>query len=150
MEEAWIKGLPHRLVRVMVVTDDGSILLQLRSRSMQTAPGLWDNSAAGHVDANETYEAAATRELAEETGIQVAELKLVKEYYNEEKHKEYLLKRFNRLYEVRVEKSVQLHPQIEEVAELRWFSKEEIQDLVKNHASETTKGLIEAIELLGL
>ncbi len=37
-------------------------------------PGLWDSSAAGHVDVGEHYDACALRELDEELGIQVNRL----------------------------------------------------------------------------
>ena len=33
-------------------------------------PGVWDSSAAGHVDAGEDYDEAALRELEEELGVQ--------------------------------------------------------------------------------
>ena len=33
------------------------------------APGLWDSSCSGHLDAGEDYDAAAVRELGEEIGV---------------------------------------------------------------------------------
>ena len=36
-----------------------------------TAPGLWDSSTSGHVDAGEDYDTCAVRELREEIGLVV-------------------------------------------------------------------------------
>jgi isopentenyldiphosphate isomerase len=63
-------GLLHRAVHVLVLNGAGEVYLQKRSRTKDCSPGLWDSSAAGHVDCGETYEACALRELAEELGIQ--------------------------------------------------------------------------------
>ena len=51
--------------------------MQKRSRLKDKCPGLWDSSAAGHVDSGEDYAACATRELAEELGLEDHDLKEV-------------------------------------------------------------------------
>ncbi len=63
------RGFIHRAVHILVFNKNGDCLLQKRSLLKDTHPGLWDSSAAGHVDAGESYEQAARRELAEELGI---------------------------------------------------------------------------------
>jgi len=50
----------------------GQVLVQLRSRTKDTNPGLWDTSAAGHVDSGEDYLQCAAREVHEELGIELA------------------------------------------------------------------------------
>jgi isopentenyldiphosphate isomerase len=45
------------------------LFLQKRSAHKDEFPGLWDSSAAGHLDAGESYIDCARRELAEELGI---------------------------------------------------------------------------------
>ncbi len=62
-------GLRHRAVHVLVFDRDGNVLLQKRSLAKDTFPGCWDSSCSGHVDAGESYDTAARRELAEELGI---------------------------------------------------------------------------------
>ena len=64
------RNLLHRAVHVFVLNRHGELLLQKRSRFKDAHPGVWDSSVAGHLDAGESYEAAATRELDEEMGIQ--------------------------------------------------------------------------------
>jgi 16S rRNA (adenine1518-N6/adenine1519-N6)-dimethyltransferase len=62
-------GLKHRAVHIFVLNQKGEIFLQKRSRLKDKCPGLWDSSAAGHVDAGEEYENCAARELQEELGF---------------------------------------------------------------------------------
>ena len=68
------KQLRHRAVHIMVFNDQGLLFLQKRSMKKDLNQGLWDTSAAGHVDAGESYAACAQRELSEELGICVDEL----------------------------------------------------------------------------
>tara|TARA_Y100001934_G_C12111137_1_gene658576 strand:- start:176 stop:676 length:501 start_codon:yes stop_codon:yes gene_type:complete len=65
------QGLRHRAAHVLVFNQAGSAFLQLRSRSKDNHPGVWDNACSGHVDAGESYAVAAERELMEEIGLLV-------------------------------------------------------------------------------
>jgi len=69
-------NLRHRAVHIFIFNRAGELLLQKRSRWKDRHPGLWDSSAAGHVNAVEEYDATATRELSEELGV-TTELKRV-------------------------------------------------------------------------
>lgn len=62
----------HRAVHVLVYGSDGRLFLQKRSMAKDSSPGLWDASCSGHVDAGESYDAAACRELVEEIGLQLS------------------------------------------------------------------------------
>jgi 16S rRNA (adenine1518-N6/adenine1519-N6)-dimethyltransferase len=70
-EEIHARGLLHRAIHVMVFNRRGEVLLQKRSMAKDSHPGAWGSSVSGHVDAGETYDEAAVRELAEEMGIRV-------------------------------------------------------------------------------
>lgn len=63
------QNLMHRAVHILVFNKNRDCLLQKRSMHKDRHPGVWDSSAAGHLDAGEDYETAARRELAEELGI---------------------------------------------------------------------------------
>lgn len=62
-------GLRHRAVHVLVFNRQGALFLQKRSMWKDCWPGVWDSSASGHLDAGESYEACAMRELREELGL---------------------------------------------------------------------------------
>ncbi len=66
----------HRATHMLLQNSSGEIFVQLRSLSKDMHPGLWDTSAAGHVDAGEAYIDCAVRELCEELGIVVEADKL--------------------------------------------------------------------------
>ena len=63
------EGLLHRAVHVFAFNKRGELFLQKRSGLKDVHPGLWDSSAAGHLDAGEDYEAGAVREVEEELGV---------------------------------------------------------------------------------
>jgi isopentenyl-diphosphate delta-isomerase type 1 len=63
------RGLRHRAVHVLVFNARGDLFLQKRSMTKDTFPGAWDSSASGHVDAGESYDGCAVRELKEELGL---------------------------------------------------------------------------------
>jgi isopentenyl-diphosphate delta-isomerase type 1 len=67
--EAHKKGLLHRVVQVMLFDSDGRLFIQQRALSKDRFPGFWEGSLSGHVKADESYKAAAERELHEELGV---------------------------------------------------------------------------------
>lgn len=56
-----------RVSAIILVNPDGWVLLQERDASAPVAPNKW-GLVGGHLEPNEDFEAAAYRELAEETG----------------------------------------------------------------------------------
>ncbi|MGZ4960249.1 MAG: NUDIX hydrolase [Methylomonas sp.] len=73
-QEIHTEGLRHRAVHILVFNDQNQLFLQKRSMKKDLNKGLWDTSAAGHVDDGESYDSCAPRELWEELGIK-AELR---------------------------------------------------------------------------
>lgn len=141
-EEAWKKGLKHRIIRVMVEDEQGRVLLQKRSANVKLYPNLWDNSAGGHVDADEDYADAAKRELQEELGLTyvgLADLGPVIQTNKEAKGK--ILNRFNKFYKARVKGSVQIHFDPYEVSEVAWFTLDELRRLASEHPDQITDGI---------
>jgi NUDIX domain. len=67
-------GLRHRAVHILVFNEQGQLFLQKRSMKKDLNGGLWDTSAAGHVDAGEDYDISAVREIEEELGISAAHM----------------------------------------------------------------------------
>ena len=66
------EGLRHRAVYVVVRTTDEQVVVHRRAEWKDVYPGAWDLCFGGVLDAGETWDAAAARELAEEAGIDAA------------------------------------------------------------------------------
>ena len=65
-------NLLHRAVHIFILNRHGELLLQKRSYRKDKFPRRWDSSAAGHVNAGESYRDCAMRELKEELGVTAA------------------------------------------------------------------------------
>jgi len=70
-------GWRHRAVHIFVFNRAGELFLQKRSRWKDMHPLRWDSSAAGHLNAGDDYEETALREIHEEMGVEVAQVKLL-------------------------------------------------------------------------
>jgi isopentenyldiphosphate isomerase len=71
------EGLRHRAVYLLVESSTGEVLVHQRSFDKDIAPGWWDLAVGGVVGAGEDYDTAASRELAEEIGIDDARIESV-------------------------------------------------------------------------
>ncbi|WP_431107293.1 NUDIX hydrolase [Winogradskyella poriferorum] len=76
--EAHKNGWYHNTIHLWLYTKNGEILLQQRSHKKAIHPLLWDVSAAGHIDAGESFIEAALRETKEELGLTLHADKLTK------------------------------------------------------------------------
>lgn len=75
-EEEAIAGKGRfRMVHVILINDDDTLLVQWRKADKVLSPRTFTASAAGKVHAGESYEAAAVRELKEEIGASRVTLK---------------------------------------------------------------------------
>lgn len=117
-------ALVHRSVHVLVLHPvEGTLLLQKRSFSKDTSPGLWDISVGGHVTFGQSYEGAVVRETHEELGVAVTESEL-----------EYLYPtRFRSAHESENTRSYlclhagPFHPDPDEISALRFWTRAEIE-----------------------
>ena len=128
-EEAWAKGIFHRIVGIFILNSGGELLIHKRSPKLLTSPGLWDKSAGGHVDEGEDYLTAAKRETKEEIGIGV-ELQeitkfLLKEVYKDGKR----MNRFHMLYKGEYDGEIFMDKR--EVLEIRWISLPDLEKWMK-------------------
>ncbi|MDE5539880.1 MAG: NUDIX hydrolase, partial [Bacilli bacterium] len=69
-EEAHDRNLLHNEVATFIINDKSQVLLQKRSPNKRFHPNKWA-LCAGHVDAYESLEEAAIREIKEEVGLDV-------------------------------------------------------------------------------
>jgi len=123
-EEAMVKNLYRGVVRVFLLNKDNLMYVQKRGEKADLAPGLWDQSAGGHIDASEEPEQAALRELKEELGVELDSLDFLISYPFEEERHGKTVSSFDFLF---TGKSVQnIHVQKEELSGGRWFDIEEL------------------------
>lgn len=71
------KGLWHRASNVFLFRSSGDLLIQRRQYDKDVCPGLWDLSAAEHLQPGETFEQGAIRGLWEELGVEGITLELL-------------------------------------------------------------------------
>ncbi|MBU3915602.1 NUDIX domain-containing protein [bacterium] len=73
-------SLIHRVAHVLIFNTKGELFLQKRSMSKDVQPGKWDTSVGGHLDAGESYQDAALREMKEELGIAPEKIEFLYKY----------------------------------------------------------------------
>jgi isopentenyldiphosphate isomerase len=129
------RGLWHRTVHVWLYRRTHALLFQKRGKNKDSHPGLWDVSAAGHMEVGEGPEQSAVREVKEELGF----------YINTE-HLEYIEKTsrtmvsndgsfidnefsFVYLYEFTGQQS-ELSPNPDELDEIRFMEIGELRDML--------------------
>ena len=134
-DEAHQKGWFHPTVHVWFYTTSPSLLLQKRSLSKQTFPGLWDVSVAGHVSYKEPILEGALREVKEEIGldIQAQDLHPIDIRENINRFENGVTDcEFQHVFLVKLETDVsQLRLQETEVDDIRLFSFEELKKCIR-------------------
>lgn len=125
-------GLRHRAVHILVFNRAGQLLLQKRSLKKDLNGGLWDTSAAGHVDDNESYDACAPRELAEELGINAALTALFKLTPTPELGMEFI-----QVYQCQHEGPFELAP--DEIDACQWLDRDELDKRVDRNDPDLTE-----------
>ncbi|AEG00464.1 NUDIX hydrolase [Methylomonas methanica] len=125
-------SLRHRAVHILVFNDSGQLLLQKRSLKKDLNKGLWDTSAAGHVDQGETYAVCAPRELTEELGVSTALTALFKLEPTPALGMEFI-----QVYECRHNGPFNLAE--EEIDEIRWLNRDEVDKRVDDNDATLTE-----------
>jgi len=80
--------LIHRASYILVFNASGKLFIQKRTTTKDVYPGYWDVAAGGVVQAGETYEESAARELQEELGVGPLPLcALFDQYYEDQENR---------------------------------------------------------------
>ncbi|MFK7912029.1 MAG: 16S rRNA (adenine(1518)-N(6)/adenine(1519)-N(6))-dimethyltransferase RsmA [Akkermansiaceae bacterium] len=136
-DEVHREGLLHRAVHIFVFNKNKELFLQKRSRLKDKHPGVWDSSAAGHINAGQDYQEAAVRELDEELGVKDAELQeIAKIKPSENTGWEHI-----RLYIARHDGAVR-YP-CSEVESGDWFPMDEVRAWIAARPQDFASGFIE-------
>lgn len=135
-EEAHDKNLLHNEVAVFIINDYNQVLLEKRSANKRFNPNKWA-LCAGHVDAYESLEDAAIREIKEEIGIDVP-----KDDLHKYSGKELTLRDRNShityFYYVKTNKREDdFTVQFEELSEVKWFDIDNVINMIINKDGST-------------
>ncbi|MCF7831708.1 MAG: NUDIX domain-containing protein [Candidatus Pacebacteria bacterium] len=134
-----------RLTSIWITDEQGDILLQQRKLTKKNNPGKWGPAVAGTVEEGETYDSNVYKELEEELGIRGINLIKDKKYYGESNTG----KRFVQMYTAIIPRNTKLVPQEEEVENLRWVSKDELQKWFAERPEDFVGFIKDLTELFG-
>jgi isopentenyldiphosphate isomerase len=143
------KGLLHRVVLIIIKDKEGRILMQKRGPYVSTNPNRWDFSAAGYVNKDEDYLAAAERELKEEIGLINIQLKEIAYFRRNAIVDGLQLNRFIKAYEATIEHVTDLQLDPEEVSKVCWYDHEELKKRLAEKPDEFNNELAEILQKLG-
>lgn len=119
-------ALIHREVDVIIVDDKKRILIQKRSQKKKVFPGLWVDSAGGHIPAGTNPELGAHKELKEELGFDT-NLKFIKKSFSKKSTES----RFKYWYIGSFPKDASINIDSTEVEEAKFVTKEEYEVIAK-------------------
>lgn len=132
------EGRYHRSSHIVLFNSKDQVFVQLRSMNKDNGAGLWDSSAAGHVDSGESYLDCAVRELHEELGISIVPSALEQVGKLEpEEHNGY---EFSTIYTVRSEQRLVL--QAEEIDDGLWVTQQELEKWIQERGAEFTQSFL--------
>lgn len=114
------RRLIHRATYVLVFNGRGELYVQQRTLSKDVCPGYWDPAAGGVVQAGESYEESARRELAEELGIRDVAMNEHCDFYFEDER----ARAWGRVFSCVYDGELVLQP--EEVASVRLMTVEQV------------------------
>ncbi|OIQ38601.1 MAG: hypothetical protein BM563_06095 [Bacteroidetes bacterium MedPE-SWsnd-G1] len=140
--EAHKYGWLHASVHIWFYTDSEELLLQKRSASKIAFPNVWDVSVAGHIEASESPELSAIREIKEEIGLKIdkASLKPIGTYHEHQQfNPAYIDNELHYIYKCKLAKPIsELKIQKEELTALKLtpikLFRQEIKELNHDYA----------------
>ena len=148
-EEAHDKNLLHNEIAVFIINDKGQVLLEKRSANKRFDPNKWA-LCAGHVDAGESLESAALREMKEEVGISINQNELIPFAERSISIKE-TNSHITYYYYVKLNlKETDFIIQEEELSEVKWFDIDKVIEMIKQKDPSTvfTEKRIKLFEML--
>lgn len=133
-----------RVSALWLTNSKGQILMARRALNKIHNPGKWGPAAAGTVEEGETYDFNIIKEAEEEIGLKNLELKKGSKTKNSTGKYEY----FCQWFTAKIDKPIEeFKIQKSEVAEVRWFSKEELRKKLRENPGEFIYSVNQWIDL---
>jgi len=137
------EGLRYRVSALWLTDSKGRILLAKRALTKSHSPGKWSSAVAGTVEEGESYEENIKKEIMEELGITLKKFKKGPKLKIDGEHKF-----FTQWFVGVVDRNIKdFRIQKEEVAEIRWFLRDELEKLLISRSEEFIGGLMEFLKL---
>lgn len=148
-DEVDLSNIIYRVSAVWVSNSKGEVLIAQRALTKKHNPGAWGPSAAGTVEAGETYDENIINELKEEIGVSlnIEELtKGIKRFtHGQTPDRRY----FTQWYYITVDKPIEdFVIQKEEVAEIRWVPKDKLLEVLTEKPQDFLDSFPEIIKLI--
>lgn len=132
----------YRVIHILIFSKDNKILLPIRSSSKNYCPNCYEFSVGGHVQANESYEKAAYRELEEELNIKNVKLEEIKHFSPYELN----ISSFTTLYKLVYDGPLKIAKN--EIESVKYVSINNLKDLVIKSPNKCTSDFVEIISWL--
>ncbi len=149
IKELHKSGKWHKVVGIIIYDFNKKLLMQQRALNEISDPGKWDISAAGHVNSGETEIEAVKRELSEEIGLNLKEnqIELFMSYKKEVNNKTVNKKHLEDIYiaQIDAESINEFTIQNEEVEQVKWFSINELKELIQNNKLKSRNNMYEKL-----
>lgn len=127
-------GVWHSSIHLIIMNKDKTkVLFQKRSNNKDLYPNMWDISVGGHIMSKESDKEAVKRELKEELGIESSNVEFIKKYKEELINNGIDSKEIVSLFIMYTDdKEKKFKLQKEEVSKIKWFTKIEMEELIKD------------------
>lgn len=130
------QGIIHRVAAIFIFSDDTNLYVQVHEGSN----GILDSTVGGHVQASETYLEGATREMAEEVGLDT-DLDFVGNIYSDETYTGSNYRHMYGLFTAKAPKDWSFQP-TEEVKKLLLTSLSDLLNSIISNPKGYTAGFI--------
>lgn len=136
-KEAHRIGTWHGSIHILIVNSEhDKTLLQKRCESKDLYPNTWDIAVGGHISAGEDDVTSVKRELEEELGLNSShyELKFIEKNQEKLNNNGVISNEYVSIFVVYADINVNdIVLQEEEVSEIKWCSKEELNSFIKDN-----------------
>ena len=154
------EGVRHRAFSVLIFNEENKLLIQKRSDDKITFPGVWANSCCSHplyVDGemdSGTHRGvanAAIRKMPQELGIDTnsfssEDFNLIGRFeYSSIAESGWIEHEID--YVIGIHANIEINPNVNEVSEHKWLSKEELMDFCLDDSNDIAPWFLAIIEL---
>ncbi len=136
-------GLRYRVAALWIKNSKGKILMARRGYNKNYGPGKWSAAAAGTVEKGESYKLNIIKEAEEEIGLRNISIKKGPKIKYDGKYK-YFVQWFICIIDKPIES---FKIQKEEVAEIKWISKENLKKLSRNNPEKFVGSVSDCLKL---